>query len=399
MSVVLFDIVLILLIKIDIWNNKNQITPLTIIGGIYIILISINNWLISNIYQFNKISLITIKELFVFFLIIFVIDSIFGFFYRHLNKVDIGRSIRFRNFHFVFFLFMIGVCAYSIQFVQLYLKYGLAIKGMNNGILGHISSFAFILGPVIMELSLNTKKRANKIIVGSMIFLVFFISFLFGGKYVIFINLTYFLLYFILKRDCKFDIIKLLKIAIPLGLVGIICFVFLYYIIPQMTGQYKSSIYFVFEHLFYYLLSPILGNDYAFLNEGLGNNLIPFTVPINIWKALCGVSQYINNIHPFVFRIGPNQFTNVAGLFGEVAYDLGINNAKIYICIIFIYINCALIIYRTKNKFYLSFCYSMATLAFCFFSNYFTVSGVVLPLILAIVFDLLSTIRIGKFHI
>ena len=91
--------------------------------------------------------------------------------------------------------------------------------------------------------------------------------------------------------------------------------------------------------------------------------------------------------------------TNVSGFFGETIYNLGIGGALIYTLVVFVIVNIFFLEYRAKNLFYLSFCYSCAMIAFLFFGNFISVSGVVLPLILAFVMDFLSMCRFGNHHV
>jgi len=204
----LFDILIILLIVIDMHNYEKQITPLTIFGGVYTCLINLNNLVISKVYAFIPINAHALWVIFSFFIIIFCIDFCGGYLYRNTPHCSFLFSTRFKNYASVTVLFFIGFAAYGIQFLLLYRTYGLSIKGLNDGILGHLSSFAFILGPVALDLSIKTGKRIRIMFALLLNILVLGISVAFGGKYVIFINLTYFLLYFILKRDRRANIIK-----------------------------------------------------------------------------------------------------------------------------------------------------------------------------------------------
>lgn len=399
MELFVFDIFILLLVKIDMDKYEKQITPLTIIALVYTILINFNNLIISNIYGFYKVENYVLGIMAVFFILIFMIDITFGYLYRHTKRVEANFSVRFKSYKGVTIVFFFGVMAYSIQFVRLYASNGLNIKGGNNGILGHLSSFAYILGPVSLDLALKAKKKLNIIFSAALNVLVFLISVLFGGKYVIFINLTYFLLYFILKRDKRVSIGKIVKLALPLAVVAIGVFIVLYYIIPRITGRYQSTIYFAMQHMFEYLLGPVIANNYTIAHAGQGDPLIPFTVFINIGKAFMGMDNYVNPIYKFLFPIYGVNKTNVSGIFGESIYDLGYVGALMYIMVFFIIINVFFYLYRARNKFYLSFCYSTSMMAFLFFCNYISVSGVLLPLILAFMLDAFSLCRVGDYHI
>lgn len=396
MELIMFDIIMLLLIKIDMYKYDNQIVPLAIVGTIYTVLINFNNIVATKIYGFKEINSYTLYILLIFFTMIFAIDYFFGKIYQHIIKKDFNENIPFANYRLLFSLFAIGVSAYLLQFVRLYRINGLDIKGRNNGILGHICSFAFILGPVVLDLAIKSKKKIRVMMAVVMNITVIIISILFGGKYVILINTTYLLLYFILKRNMKTTVKSMIKVAIPLCTITLLLFIVLYYFIPIITGQYQSSIYFAVQHMFYYLLGPILGNNYALSHMGKGSPLIPYTVGINIFKALLGKGDYISPLKPFIFQVSDTELVNVSGLIGEVAYDIGLKNSLIYIGVIFIIINTLLLIYRCYNKCYLSMVYLFAILVFSFFCNFFTVSGVVLPLLLAFMIDIFSILMKSK---
>ena len=399
MDLFLFDILTILLIIIDMHNYRKQITPLTIFGGVYTCLINLNNLVISKIYSFIPINAHALWIIFCFFIIIFLIDFLGGYLYRNTPHCSFSFSTRFKNNVSVTLLFFIGVVAYSIQFLLLYRKYGLSIKGLNDGILGHLSSFAFILGPVALDLSIKTGKKIRIIFALLLNILVLGISVAFGGKYVIFINLTYFLLYFVLKRDRQANLLKLLKIILPLIGAAFGAFIILYYIIPRVTGQYQSTMDFAIKHMFYYLLGSVTANNYTMAHAGQGDALIPFTVIVNIGKALFGKHDYISSLYPFIFQVDNITKTNVAGFLGETVYNLGLSGAFFYTSVIFGVINYFYYQYRSKNKFYLSFCYSNAIIAFLFFGNFYSVSGVFLPFLLAVFLDMFSLCKIGDYHI
>ena len=399
MELLLYDIIVSLLIFIDMHKYDNQITPLTVIGATYSVLININNIFATKVYGFKFIKSHTLWMLVFFWSIFFVIDIFFGTLYSNIKKVEKKQNSSFYNYWLVMCFFSVGVLAYSLQFIRLYKIYGLNIKGKNNGILGHLCSFAFILGPVVLDLALRSKKKVRVILAGLMNILVILISVLFGGKYVLLINTTYLLLYFILQRDKKVNLISMVKLAIPLCVIAVGLFVILYYFVPIITGQYQSSMYFAIQHMFYYLLGPILGNNYALSHPGQGNYLAPYTVPINICKALFGKHDYVNPILPFVFQVSDDEIVNVAGLIGETTYELGVGNALMYLTIILIVVNVILLLYRAYNKCYLSLVYLFSILIFSFFCNYFTVSGVVLPLLLAAALDVASIFKIGNVHL
>ena len=156
---------------------------------------------------------------------------------------------------------------------------------------------------------------------------------------------------------------------------------------------------FAIRRMFYYLLGSVTANNYTMLHAGQGDDLIPFTVIVNIGKALFGNHDYISAIYPFIFQVDNITKTNVAGFLGETVYNLGISGALFYTAVIFVIINYFYYQYRSKNRFYLSFCYSTAIIAFLFFCNFYSASGVFLPLLLSVFLDMISLCRIRHYHI
>ena len=148
-----------------------------------------------------------------------------------------------------------------------------------------------------------------------------------------------------------------------------------------------------------YLLGSIVSNNYTIGNAGTGDPLIPFTVPINIVKALIRDSNYVSPLYVFSFPVRGDYITNVSGFIGETIYNLGFFRSYLYIGVIFVFINIIFLLYRTKARFYLSYCYSCAILLFLFFCNFFTVSGVVIPFLLAFIIDGLTYFRYEHLHI
>lgn len=399
MELLLFNIGVFFLVRFDMKMYMRQITPLTIIASIYTILIDLNNLFIVKVYGFFEVKTVTLISLFVFFTFIFFVDILFSYIYIHVSKVAIINSVRFYNYRVCVTLFCIGLLAYAMQFVRLYSKYGLSIKGMNGGILGHLSSIGFIMAPVALDMAIKScrKKKIFFNVVGCLMMLI--ISMLFGGKYVIFINLTYFVMYFLLKRDRKLKFEKIIKVAVLFAGCAFGVFYFIYYVVPRITGQYLSTMEYAIRHMFEYLLGPIIANNYTMIYPGKGDIFVPLTVFINIGKAILGTGNYVSSIYSFIFPVHDGLFTNVSGFFGESLYCLGWGGALIYVVIVFSVINLIYLLYRAKNKYYLSFCFSSAILCYLFFGNFLTVSGVVLPLIYAVILDTLSYCRFGKFHL
>lgn len=396
----IFDFIVLILIKIDIKRYKTIFTPFIIISLIYCFLININNLLICNIYNFYKISDESLLIFLLFLGLMFFISYAFSFrkhssFYEVSNKnsVTIGSTI-------VQFIFYIGLAAYLLSMLLNIREFGFSnIKGNNNGILGHLSSLGFLFAPLLVT---QAKNRFSKVISNISVVCMFVIAFIFGGKYVIFINVAYFLIFLLINKKVTFK--RLLIYFVFLFLCGLAAFVIIYFVVPLLSKNnlnysgHNALFNFAVEHFFYYLLSPVIGCNYAFQNVYIGNGIeIIFTVPINICKAILGNGDYSSHILNFVFEYSKDKFVNVAGLIGESVYCLGLFGAILYFTIVFSVIYCFYTTYRKNGKYKLTTCYLLGVCSMLFFANFFTVSGVVLPLIFLVIFESFISLKRGNY--
>lgn len=392
MNLFLFDFVVSILLFIDYKLIYKRFSPVFIISAIYILLINVNNLFAHYVYKYYLISNDTLLVLFLYFFLIFAISIFYGICSNGIRNKKYAPIYKRKSVRFINVLFLVGLCAYFLSLVRNISLYGFGnIKGRNDGLLGHISSFSSIFLPIFF---ISMKKR-HKIVAYSSLIMQVGISFLFGGKYVIFLNLIYFIVFITLFYH-KSN--KILTRGIIFGIFGILSFILIYAIIPNIVGNTSSNnllndILFSVEHFFYYLLSPIIANNHS-LNNVLPNSTnIPFTVFINIFKALNGEGNYVFPVLNFDFEYKLNSFTNVSGLFGELHYTLGSFKSIIYIFVLF---NIIYIFYITtilNNRYMLTTSYFLAIMSFSFFSNFFTVSGVILPLLFLFVFETIFQLR------
>ena len=130
-----------------------------------------------------------------------------------------------------------------------------------------------------------------------------------------------------------------------------------------------------------------MANNFVLTHRANGGLEIAFTVPINIVKALLRTGEYVNPIYPSIFTIGINKTTNVAGLFGESIYCLGKFGGILYLVVLFFITYLLFIQFKIYGRYKLCMSYLFAVLLFSFFCNFFTVSGVVLPLLFLFAFE------------
>ena len=212
-------------------------------------------------------------------------------------------------------------------------------------------------------------------------------AFLYGGKYGILINFVYIMMYMLIRKDS--NVKRILKYIAVIGLAGLGVFIVVYAVIPSFTSSgadNSSNLAFSIEHFFYYLMSPIIANNHCFTHPNASDSNIPFTVIINIVKALSGDKNYVNPIFGPDFACGQDRVTNVSGLFGEVVYCLGWGGI-LYIIVLFALIYIIFVMFKLKGMYKLTLSYLLSSLLFSFFGNFYTVSGVVLPIMFLFAFE------------
>lgn len=364
------------------------ISPFLVLSLPYLLLVNVNNFVMVNIYNYLPISELALVYTLLFLAIIFLIEIIVSLSFKRIKVTRVSLVFKRKNYNIVVFLFYIGLIAYILSFVLRVMQYGLnGIKGMNNGLLGHISFLFKIISPLYLDYKIEKKQIKRGIF---FIALGIMISLLFGGKYGIFVNILYIIVYYLLKE--KRNTKKVLTIFAVFGLTGFLVFLFLYAVIPMLTHSYGSyatmqtSVDFAIEHFFSYLCHPLIASNYAFTNIDSNSSLVPFTVVINIFKALTGNKDYVDPIYDFVFPATVEKNTNVAGLFGELHYCLGPLSLLFVFCT-FIVIEIFWQLYKRKRMYFLTNCFLLSIVSLMFFCNFFTVSGMVLPLIYLFVIE------------
>ncbi len=394
--IAVFDVVIIALLYVDTKKSKSLFTPFTITAAIFLMLININNFLISKIYHYDKVENKTLILFLIVFSIIFVVRCVmYQIFDRCSDKEKAAEKISRRN-RLIPILFYIGLIAYFISMILSLKQYGFGqIKGTNNGIFGHLSSFGYIMAPLLVSYYGQSKK---KLIAYISVALHYGIGLMFGGKYPLFINAMYFILYFVVDKKIKFK--QIIKYLLLVAILVVLVFVVIYTILPSIFSKFGGTIEMMklgdtIEHLFYYLLAPVIACNDAFSSLNPNGTQIVFTVPINIYRFLIGNNKYVSPIHGFDYGYASNKSTNVAGLFGETINCLGPVWGTVFIVILFVFIYYVYLMYRKKDRYKLLTCLLLSACCFSFFFNFFTVSGVMIPMLFAVAIELILT-RIGN---
>ncbi|MEH7115524.1 O-antigen polymerase, partial [Neobacillus niacini] len=264
------------------------------------------------------------------------------------------------------------------------------LKGKSFGIFAHLGEISVILSPFILIIYLQNKKGYHYLL---SIILVFINLFLFGGKYGIFIALVHVIVFYSICYNIS--IRKTFIFGILTVLIGLIVFILVYAVKPFLfqgnfsTSSFIDSINFAVKHFLYYLLSPLIATNYYFSN---GTNLVEgiqimFTVPINIIKAIFQTGGYIDPINYNFVKVSSDLRTNVGGLFSESVFRSNLVIASIYVGIFFCIVYFFYIKTRYQGEFLSITSLLLAIVSLLFFTNFLTVSGVVLPLIFLAIFE------------
>lgn len=395
---IILNLAVIFMVYVDKKIYKTFLTPFTVVALTFLLMIDLNNLIVSDIYGYYKVSDFSILVLLGFIAVVFAVACLFGYFWYAPKcrvavkpKFDIEKRI---NYKFVIIIFLIGLAAYFISLLRDISAYGFGnLKGKASGIFAHLSQLAFLIAPLLWSYSKSIK---SKIISFCLIALTFFMAFLYGGKYGILINFVYIMMYMLIRKNS--NVKRILKYIAVIGFVGLGVFIVVYAVIPSFTSSgadNSSSLGFSIEHFFYYLLSPIIANNHCFTHPDASDSNIPFTVIINIGKALSGDKNYVNPIFDPDFACGQDRVTNVSGLFGEVVYCLGWGGI-LYIIVLFALIYIIFVMFKLKGMYKLTLSYLLSSLLFSFFCNFYTVSGVVLPIMFLFAFETYFQLIRGK---
>lgn len=384
----IFIIIIGLLIIFENRLYRTFFTPFSIISIIHLILILLNNY-VGVKFGFYKIDYISIAYIMWFLILIFLISIIF-YFLIIKKKVSIERNIEFyiqnvlRKKNIIVILFIIGIVAKYISLLQAISMHGFSnIKGGATGIFAHIGNLGLVMTPYLLILYKNNKKKLTYLL---LIVLMYINLFIFGGKYGIIIAIMHLIIVYAITNNVR------TFIAIRLGLstivIGVLIFIIIYAINPIISNGYfdKTSflvgIHFSIRHFLFYLLSPIIATNYYFNNPGTGGLQVLFTVPINICKAIYAPRNYINPINQDFVPISNIHYTNVGGLFAETVYQTNFLIASIYISLFFCFVYYYFNISRYRGSMISFSSLLLAIVSMMFFSNFLTVSGVVLQIIL-----------------
>ncbi|HFK9593649.1 TPA: O-antigen polymerase [Enterococcus faecium] len=387
---------------IEFFLYKTLFNPYSLISLVYCFLISLNNYYAVSRFSFFEVEDKTMIFLSFFLLLVFIISILFRFLSiektsTRLNLCEYKEMI-FKKEKVILIFFDIGLIAKYISLFQSISRYGFDnLKGNAFGIFAHIGSLAGILLPFVFLIYLSDKKKFFRLIT----FLLVLVNILiFGGKYLILITVLYVIIFYaLINRVSTSKVIRYSLIAL---IFAILVFFFNYVVRPILELGYfnsdltKNNFDFAIQHFFYYLLSPVIAmNSYfsVILNSQIGIPIL-FTVPINIFKALFRVGNYVSPIYEDTVQISPGWGTNVAGFFAEAIHTGGWLIGTVTIIFFFVFVYYCYVKYIRYSRLTALTSYLLSVVIFMFFCNFLTVSGVVLNIMYLVVLEILLTKKI-----
>ena len=383
----LFDIFVLITAFLQFKRMKTLVTPYILFSIPLTILINVNNLIFADVYDYYKVTDTVLFYLISFFLLAFICELIIC--RKRISPIKDRYSLGILIDLFFYF----GLLCFVISLFVNYRNYGFeGIKGSNNGILGHMSNIAFALCPIYLIRKIDHRQKKRSIL---FIIILFSIAVIYGGKYVIFLNLLYNALAVVLYY--KVPQKRIITISIIIISIGILTFIVIYGLIPYYTGKVKyhsliDSLYFSMEQFFSYLLSPIVAMNYSFTHHIENGGEIAFAFANNIIRLISGNAKYVSPILPFVFPYAEESMTNVSGMVGELYFELSWG-AYVYFIVFFTIVEAAFACYRRKGKYVFILSYSLSIIVFSFFCNFLSVSGVILPFMVVIAVDVFESNR------
>lgn len=379
----IFVFIIGMLIFADYRLYKTFFTPFSVIASIYLALIFLTNLAAVHL-DFFKVNDQSILFIMYFLILIYLVSVIFYFLFRKNEFTPRENAHEYIIYNIIahkktiLTVFMIGLAAKYISLVQSLALYGFGhIKGKAFGVFAHIGDFGFVLTPFLLIMYFHEKKVRYLVL----ILMMYMNLVLFGGKYEIMIAILHLVILYAQLYDI--NIRKTLKVGLITVLIGITIFVMIYAVLPSIKNKGLSLELFLFslQHFLYYLISPIIATNYYFAHTGAGSPEILFTVPINILKAVTSSGNYVNPINELFIPIHKFYETNVGGLFAETMFQSNLVMATIYITGFFIIVYYFFNIARYRGKMESLGALLLAVVTMMFFSNFLTVSGIILPIL------------------
>lgn len=386
----IFEMVLLILILYEYNTRKTMVTPICLLGSIYLIAMPT----IYVLHTFMDIYTPTDFNLFMtltFFVFVFIIGRAESVLYLGKRQNDLARyqAKILTHVGVIFFIFLIGLVFKGISFLQV-----LRLRGLGNmkrgefGIFANLGYLAEITSPYVFHIGIKKRKVTCFVLIG--IELLILILFEVKGSLLL-VVLQMVLFHFMMEK--KVSIGKTARKAIGLGFLAIAAFIVIYAYIPTFFGNSsgKGIIEKAFQEFVHYLFSPFIcangffklpaGNKYE---EGYRVILNPF---IALYERFIGQGNYPDIVIHEWPDMSQARGANVGGVFSESVYQIGYEYAFVYIGFI------ALIIYVFFNRYY----YSGKTIngvaallsrwVLCFFGNYFAPTTAFQVLIYCFILD------------
>lgn len=376
--IMLLNILIIIFMIFDIRLNRKLTTPLVVLIGPQLVLLSIAK-LLENRLNIERYLIIY------FFIacMFFIFSLIFKLLFSNLKtKNQIIKKVNIKRMSYLISIISI------VSFIILLLTYGVAhLKGKSVIILGHLENILLVFIPLFSEIY---KDRKIKIIA----YFIFFYLLIIGGKYQVFMYILPLILYRI--DSSKIKLRKIIILLIGIGISIYVIFYSVYYVKFLSSNIHISFLQmnnFIFNHIRHYVLSPFYIGEYFLKNPNSTNNNIALTPFFNIFNFITGKKSYINPILKFQTYFGIT--SNVGGLIPELVYTLGYVGMYSYMIVLGI-ISYFLDNLTNKNKLWMySNLILKSSLVLCFFNNVFSVFGYIERIVGSILFIIFLKIMRG----
>lgn len=391
----IFELLILLIVFLDYRYYRTILTPIVILGTIYLAFSPIINLLSKfiDIFPITGLTMaLTCSYLFVFF--------VPGIFYKYANMGK--KPFEDHMFHsykhkfemyedIIWMFFVFAVLCKVINLVQVIQIYGIGNTKRNEfGIFANIGYLAQILSPYIAYFGLKRKKLIYFFGLG----IEFSVMILFELKGPIMITLIHMVLFYLILHQ-RITFKDGIKKGILLFSIGAILFISVYVFKPILSAEsaeeQREAFMYAVNQFTHYFFSPFICSNTYFLTPNgniyeVGSRVIlaPF---VNLYELFSGTRNFADNIIHFWPMMSSTRGANVGGIFSESVYQVGYVNAVIYIFVLSFIINYFYHRMCIKGRLVNVTAYLLTLWGLCFFGNYFASFNTFQWLIYTIIVD------------
>ena len=377
------EILLAMLLTLEIKRNKQLITPLTVITGVYFVCFPLVNFWGHPAFEYNKVSGTTMGFTVAFLYMVFISGFIFSLNVGKINAEDNKNRINDRLLEkreLLFKVFVFTTICNLISFLQIVAVYGINnVKSNAFGPFAHLGFIARCVLPLIVYDFYANKEK--KYIIWSIFEILILVAS--QGKYHVYIPVMgAVLLIMLLGQRIKYR--RVIGIIIAVFLLSLLLFIGVYDIVPNfLNGERSISTYiggisFAVKHYLYYLFSPIIASNGYFTHPAYNGTSLGWRITLNpideLKEIAIGRCDFISpamTFRPVIDTAGTS--TNVGGIFSETVFNVGYINTIIYIFAIGVLVYFFYYQLMVKNRFHITSIYLLSMFSLSFFCNFFSV--------------------------